>query len=264
MEENLDKLFREKLSENPVEPSVDAWAVLENNLKQKRKPRMIWWYSAAAVALILVSVSLYVNQNEKLVEDGLLSQSTSKSPNIELDHKSEPSIINEAEGLNQTRQLATKKIVPTEVNEKSTTKIPVNESKNPVISDIKSRPDSDADRESPTSFQSMAMLSAKLIESPSAPMIQEIDLDDNLSTINEEIPEIILEENALNGNSNLPEVSITYLPDVQSETKLKKIIKKAKGLKDSNIGWGSLREAKNEMLASNFKKIKSKFESSKN
>ncbi|AKQ45511.1 hypothetical protein TH63_07410 [Rufibacter radiotolerans] len=82
--EDLDKLFRDKLKNNPVAPSSEAWERLQARMqqtgadatpnpfmvpaqpqeKEERKPVMMWYYSAAAAAVtLLLSVGLWVNRD---------------------------------------------------------------------------------------------------------------------------------------------------------------------------------------------------------
>lgn len=67
MEERLDQLFREKLSNHKITPSADAWEKINTGLRQKRRPAAIWMAVAATVILIGVTGIFgyfYINEPE--------------------------------------------------------------------------------------------------------------------------------------------------------------------------------------------------------
>jgi hypothetical protein len=51
MENQTDKLFKDKLENHSLPHSANAWEKIENNLEKKSKP-IIWWRAAAAILLI--------------------------------------------------------------------------------------------------------------------------------------------------------------------------------------------------------------------
>lgn len=51
MENQTDKLFKDKLENHTWMPSANAWEKIENNLEKKSKP-IIWWRAAAAILLV--------------------------------------------------------------------------------------------------------------------------------------------------------------------------------------------------------------------
>ncbi|MBC3541548.1 hypothetical protein ACFSC6_02540 [Rufibacter sediminis] len=80
--EDLDKLFRDKLKNNPVTPGNDVWERMQARMqqnsqsqvpnlfvvpvaeeqKEERSPIRMWYYSAAAAVTMLLSVGLWVNR----------------------------------------------------------------------------------------------------------------------------------------------------------------------------------------------------------
>lgn len=84
---NLDKLFRDKLKDLKVSAPEDTWEAIAEKLPRKKKRRaLVLWWSAAAVLLILLSSSvLYLfmsdapSKNTQLVETEKKSEIPTKS-----------------------------------------------------------------------------------------------------------------------------------------------------------------------------------------
>jgi hypothetical protein len=67
MENNIDKLFKNKLLKHQQKPSTEAWARLEEALhgrQIKRKSLGVYWKVAATVALLLISSVFYFQTNK--------------------------------------------------------------------------------------------------------------------------------------------------------------------------------------------------------
>jgi hypothetical protein len=99
--EDLDKLFRDKLKNNPVAPSNDTWARLQARMhqtgedatpnpflvppsteeKEERKPLMMWYYSAVAAAVtLLLTVGLWLNRDNLNLQQSTETVATIQTP----------------------------------------------------------------------------------------------------------------------------------------------------------------------------------------
>ncbi|GAB2536772.1 hypothetical protein [Rufibacter soli] len=99
--EDLDKLFRDKLKNNPVAPSNDTWARLQARMqqtgeeatpnpflvppsaeeKEERKPIMMWYYSAVAAAVtLLLTVGLWLNRDNLNLQQATETVATVQTP----------------------------------------------------------------------------------------------------------------------------------------------------------------------------------------
>jgi flagellar basal body-associated protein FliL len=65
--EEIDKLFKDRLSGLPVMPSADAWMRLQGKMEPPKKERTMWiYYAAASVVILLVSgLLLFRNYNQE-------------------------------------------------------------------------------------------------------------------------------------------------------------------------------------------------------
>jgi len=67
MQDNeFDRLFKDQLGEAEVQPSAGLWAKIETELEPKRKRSLPVYWMAAAVALLVVGVSLLMPEGEKI------------------------------------------------------------------------------------------------------------------------------------------------------------------------------------------------------
>jgi hypothetical protein len=61
--EEIDKLFRDKLTGRPAVPSPDAWMRLQQKMEPPKKQRTMWvYYAAASVVVLLVAGILFFNR----------------------------------------------------------------------------------------------------------------------------------------------------------------------------------------------------------
>ena len=98
----IDRLFEDKLANHAQEPSAKAQARFDELLAKKhKKPVIIWWQVAAAVALLAVSTFAYLNRTgeEQLTAD--LPENTPQSveehtdPATTIDETNNGSLMNE-------------------------------------------------------------------------------------------------------------------------------------------------------------------------
>ena len=92
-ENNLDRLFQEKLKDFEVTPNPKVWNAIEQKLqKKKRRVLPIWWISGGTAASILLGVFLFWN-----------SQSSDESIEIENQNNSFPVIVNGEESSSEEK-----------------------------------------------------------------------------------------------------------------------------------------------------------------
>lgn len=124
---DLDKLFRDKLQNLKVSPPEGTWEAIAEKLpsEKKRRPVVLWWWSAAAVFLILFSAGAFYwlngedNSTIQIVEtENTTKPSTKANQNniiaVESDSKHEPSkqlITNEDLDVETIRSTSNDKVV---------------------------------------------------------------------------------------------------------------------------------------------------------
>lgn len=87
-DKHLDTLFREKLSNHEIQPSLSAWSKLEQQLGEKEKPIWLVWGNYAAGFLLLLGIGIgyeYWNQTptdlgKEMITEFAPSQPTPLAP----------------------------------------------------------------------------------------------------------------------------------------------------------------------------------------
>ena len=69
-DKELDQLFKDKLTAAEVEPPATLWANIEQQIKPKRKRFLPFYWMAAAVAVVAVTVGLLFTNNDKIMLQG--------------------------------------------------------------------------------------------------------------------------------------------------------------------------------------------------
>jgi len=83
MENNIDKLFKNKLLQHQEQPSEQAWKKLEEAMygkQTKQRSLGVYWKVAAAVALLLVASVFYFGNREKENLSAKLKNTPSQQP----------------------------------------------------------------------------------------------------------------------------------------------------------------------------------------
>lgn len=136
MENQTDKLFKDKLENHAWAPSPNAWEKIENNLEKKSKP-IIWWRAVAAILLVgaLLGISYWWTGEEastrpiaeqKKVDSKIETKTTEQAPTPEIDAtKKSTEIIRKQ--LQQSIQTPLAKSNPTEITDKKIEVAHVNE-----------------------------------------------------------------------------------------------------------------------------------------
>lgn len=83
MENNIDKLFKNKLLQHQEQPSEQAWKKLEEAMygkQAKQRSLGVYWRVAAAIALLLTASFFYVGNNKKEVLSAKQNDTPSQLP----------------------------------------------------------------------------------------------------------------------------------------------------------------------------------------
>lgn len=135
MENQMDKLFKDKLENHAWAPSSNAWEKIENNLEKKSKP-IIWWRAAAAILLVgaLWGISYWwtgeeagtqpVAEQKKADSKPETKTEQTQTPEIDATKKSTEIIKKQ---LQQSIQTPLAKSNPTEISDKKMEIAHVNE-----------------------------------------------------------------------------------------------------------------------------------------
>lgn len=135
MENQTDKLFKDKLENHALAPSADAWEKIENNLEKKSKP-IIWWRVAAAILLVgaLLGISYWwtgeeagtqpIAEQKKVDSKPETKTEQTQAPEIDATKKSTEIIKKQ---LQQSTQTPIAKSNPTEITNKKMEVAHVNE-----------------------------------------------------------------------------------------------------------------------------------------
>jgi hypothetical protein len=218
----IDELFKNKLANHPVTPSADAWQKVEAGLTKKNNA-WVWRLAAALVLFGLVSGAWYMWSKNTEVQPELVQQPI-PSPQKEIPVLVQPeeqkqNLVAETKTEEQPKQNKKSTIIQSETKKEETEKV------NP---------------EPEVVIQAEVLITENKTEPTPArkPIVIEFTLD------------------ALPVNMTEPEVAVANADDDKSG--LQKILEKARDIKSGESELGSLRDAKNELFALDFRKDKTK------
>ncbi len=214
----IDELFRNKLANHPVAPSADAWQKVEAGLTKKNS---VWVWRLAAALVLFGLVSAWYLWRSAEVQPELVQQPTPPT------QKEIPVIVQPEE---QKKNLAeTKKETP--LNQKINSKRATTEIK-------KEEPEKVNTIQPEVTIQPEILITENKTESTPVrkPIVIEFTLDAIPATITE------------------PAMASTG----DDKSGLQKILEKARDIKNGESELGSLRDAKNELFAFDFRKDKTK------
>lgn len=233
MSNKVDKFFKEKLEGHTLPPSAQAWEKLEGHLSKKNRGFVVWVRIAAGVALIaLVSVALVLFVGRRHDSTNLAKkESTPVSDSVAADKAKDealsPSVSPAPVAVNEVAQSQPKRkkdsIVPTKVNIETT----------PVVED----------------------------QAPDAQVVA-IAETVNAETAQEQ-PEKVVAQKSIVLVYSLPakKPAVTSEPVVaveQKKTGIERVLEIARDVKNSDSPIADLREAKDDILALDFRKDKNK------
>lgn len=252
---DIDKLFQSKLSGKTVKPSEEAWAKLSGALNKPKKARVFVYWSVAACVAVLLSAAVYfstrntaeitapVAEQKIAGEEGPMNDERNDFAEIQQNEETEIAAKEEVEkapGLHLSAE--SKKHLSTEIKERN----PIN-------------------RQAETGQPKEEL----------AETVTQGQAKENRETTDEALPEVQKEEAsplqllalelpspadvAQKEEENYPEIKIIYKSSEtthENKRTLQKVVGLARDIREADIGLGTLREAKNELLAFGIKKVR--------
>lgn len=85
-DKEFDQLFKDRLDDAEVQPSANLWNSIEKELKPRKKRVFPFYWIAAAVAIIVLSVVLMAPDREKIKLQGTAANVNMESPVVEGSH----------------------------------------------------------------------------------------------------------------------------------------------------------------------------------
>lgn len=228
MNNSIDSFFREKLEEHSVAPDASAWSRIEGGLSKKNKA-VVWLRAAAALALIAMGTWLFYNVSSTTEStEAVAEANTEVKTNEIVQPKQEEPVPNQlpvvTEKSNKEQRVA-------RVNKQTTTA--------PEI-----KPEEQT-------------------ELPTLSLTEELNvtLADNIVIEESEITDVVIEEKRepivivyelKDIAKRKPDINLEDLPERKNG--LKKVWEIASDVRNGDSPIVALRQAKEEILALNFKK----------
>lgn len=228
MSNPIDKFFKDKLAEHTLEPGVNAWAKVSSGLTKKNRS-IIWFRAAAAVMMVGMASLLWFYSNTTSTEPTVITKSEEVQPI--------------PEEQNQPPKEKIEVPLQNTVPNKPSHKIEIAEQKEKVKSNeraltAKVIPDK-------ISTQREEVLIAEI-------NIPEIDIPAETTNAEQTKAIVIVYELKAIPKRTTSEFEIGSLPE--KKTGLKKVLEIAQDVRTGDSPLGGLRQAKEEILAFNFKK----------
>jgi hypothetical protein len=246
MNQQPDKLFREKLASYQKTAPANAWNRIEAGLAPKKETGL-WWKIAAS--LLLVAVATFILWPS--TDPGTKPIATEVDKGVAKPENTSPiQKENVAEDLNVAKAEVHKEVQETAPSSKKSTTLPVQtevaENKNASTNNLPQEP-VELIQENHDSIY----VAQEIVDAPTQPVPQPENVTPSLprsTTLvftREETSEYLVKNS---------EDEAT--PEDKNASTLKKLLKKANDLKNNQDPFGELRQKKNEILALNFKSEK--------
>lgn len=231
MSNEIDKLFKGKLADHSVKPGPEAWSKIESGLSKKNKT-IIWFRSAAVLAMIGLAVGLWsISEKSNVKEQSLATNESSNAVKEVPDNKiAETKTGNLALNESTPSPEQTKpNLVKRHPKKSSATKVDKNIA---VVTDSTSQPLAISNDEPIDLLLPVESPMESKMESKSIVIVYTLP---EIKTKNESVREDELFKEKKTGLQKVMEIA----SEVRSESPI-----------------GGLRQAKNEILAFNFRKDK--------
>lgn len=230
MSNRIDQLFKEKLSDHKVAPSAEAWMKVQSGLVKKNKLVIVWRMAAVLVLFgALIGTWYFVSTDDTIAPHQLAKKKEIFSPEKEAIKKPVESVVESTKpNLAQTPK-----------SEKKKKRTPDNEIKKET-QNANTENVVTADNEIQKQVEEVMVLTEPILTTQAStqdkPIVIEFTLESTSTNPKIEVAQTMEEENS----------------------GLKKIIKTARDLKNGDSDLSVIRDAKNQLLALDFTKDKSK------
>ncbi len=221
MNNRIDQLFKDKLSDHRVAPPTDAWLKVEAGLTKKNSYRIVW-RAAAVFVLVGLFITIGIQINRQLQKSEQLAEETNTQNKV-IPENVEP-VIALPQPTEQPGSFTTLTKRNIKVNDPVT-----------VIEQDQPQPLQDVIENTEETMAQLEVSETVLEPIQEKPVVIEFTLDP-LPTRTEAIAKA----------------------DFDKDSGILKILDKALDIKNGESDFGSLRNAKNELFALDFRKDKQK------
>lgn len=232
MNNPIDKLFNQKLSEQTIDPGAGAWARIEKGLSKKNKT-IIWFRAAAALFLVALSGVLWY-----VATSGNSSTLTNEAKISEVQSQ-EPETIQVPQQKEQKESLP----LPPKQNITRTQRPKASIQKKEVQKKNENQPEE-------IGTEMTRLIEIQVAELVTPPLEMPKEDTGNVSTASKPIV-IVYELKAINQRTSNDD---EFLEVPERKSALRKVLTLANDVRSGESKIGGLRQAKEEILAFNFKK----------
>lgn len=221
---NTDRLFKEKLAEHSLTPRPQAWEKLEGQLSKKNKS-ILWMRLAAAVAVVGLLTFVILNRQTTTTNELATTTPAVTKPEVKMTAP--------VESKNTEPEKQEQKVV------RSKQAVPAPKTVQEELPSVASMP---------TQVETIAQVEFEKTE-----VVAEVPTPVKKSIV------LVYELPTITAAAQAPApVETVVVAGDEKQTGFQKILETAKDVKNSDNPWGELREAKNELLALDFKKDKNR------
>lgn len=217
---NLDKLFEKKLADHSITPSGSAWESLEAKLSKKNKP-LIWMRWAAILLLGVLGLGTLWLKNQDT--SPVLVKESIPSPAVEKDLKPEQVTVAQHKPVSRSKKNAKIQLTPKTVQ--------------PVITPASEENEIEKEMNEP-------IVVAEVIHTP----VTEIKIEETVR------PMVIVYTLAPVSVPDTEHVAEELIVADKKDNSLKKMMKMASEVKNSESPLGGFRDMKEELFAFDLKK----------
>jgi hypothetical protein len=240
-----DKLFKERFSDYERQAPASAWERIESNLDRPNY-KGLWMKVAAGLALLAIAaIAWYATSHESLQNnEDLTKKEVSTQPEKETQY---PVVDQQTNSPTETQSLSFEETPALAERSSKESKRIRNESS---IKSLNKNPEESNERPTDIEMQDLMVeplaLNPEIVNNENSSAITVVQSNTNSHVIiytAEEVNERFLKKNSDNATS-----------DEKKPSGIQRLITIAADLKNTEGGFGELREKKNEILALNFKK----------
>lgn len=237
MNNQIDKFFNQKLSGHSIAPNPEAWSRVAGGLSKKNKT-IVWFRAAAAILILMLAGMLWYYTSQTAIVDAEQLQTAEKieavqeetpSETLELEPMTEEIIIAESVGATETESSERNQLAQRRTSQPS---VPKNE---PI-----------------PSVQELVQESVSEVTIAALPESLEPKQVEEAISLETTKPIVIVYE--LKPIPTIPDTEGEFLELPEKRSTLRKVLTLANDVRSGESKIGGLRQAKEEILAFNFKK----------